>query len=104
MFVVEEEMGTLALDEERVEWREYVDQFRGGIAGLDHSGTSPVVLLARALKADRHKLLAANPVFDQLPDRRLAFGIEMADRIQAHNSLRAQGAIQQVARRFLRRG
>ena len=61
-------------------------------------------LLARTFERDRRQRAGAQPRFDQAPDRRLARRIEMADRIQADDPLRAQGAIQQIGMGFPRRG
>ena len=63
-----------------------------------------MLLLARAFERDRHQRAAAHPCFDQAPDGRLARRIQMADRIQADDALRAQGAIEQIDKGFPRRG
>ena len=90
MFIVEEQMRPLALDDEWVERREDVHQFGRIAAGaLQRRRFSPMLLPARAFERDRHQLFAAHPCLDQAPDRRLARRIQMADRIQAHNALRA---------------
>ena len=59
-----------------------------------------MLLLAGALQRDRHQFLAADPRSDQPPDRGLARRVEMADRIQADDPLRAQSAVEQIGRGF----
>ena len=55
-----------------------------------------MLLLAGALDCDRHQLLAANPLLDQLQDLRLAWRIEMTDRIETDEALCAQRALKQI--------
>ena len=62
-----------------------------------------MLLLAGAFERDRHHFLAPHPRLDQAPHRRLARRIEMADRIQADDALRAQRAVEQIGG-DLRRG
>ena len=91
MFVVEEKMRPLALDHR-------ADRTATGCAPAPArrrrrspaSPAGPMLLLAGALERDRHQLPAAHPRLDQAPDRGLARRIEMADRIQADDALRAQ--------------
>ena len=62
-----------------------------------------MLLLAGAFERYRHQFVAANPRLDQAPNRRLARRVEMTDRIQADEPLRAQGAVEQIGRDFPRR-
>src|SRR3954462_13923886 len=55
-----------------------------------------MLLLAGALDHDGNQLLAANALLDQTADCGLARRVEMADRIQADDALRAQRPIEQV--------
>jgi hypothetical protein len=59
-----------------------------------------MLLFARAFERNRHQLLAADPRFDQAPDRWLARCVQMADRIQAHDPLRAECAVEQIGGGF----
>src|SRR5258708_17208823 len=96
--------GPLEEDDERVERREDVYQLRSRVTGvLRGRWLRPILLLARAFKRDRHHFLAANARLDQAPDLRLARCVEMADRIEADDALRAQGAVEQISRDFARR-
>src|SRR5258708_20410796 len=96
-------MGPLALDDERVERREDVYQLRSRVTGvLQRRWLRPMLLLARAFKRDRHHFLAANARLDQAPDRCLARRVEMANRIEADDTLRAQGAAEQISPDFAR--
>ncbi len=61
----------------------------------------------RALERDRHQLLAAHACADDLVDRGLHRRVEVADRIETNDALRAQRAIEQIPhalafRRWLR--
>ena len=70
--------------------------FRVLDAGIERFRPQPVLRLAGALELDRHQFLAAHPALDQPPHARLAPGIEVADRIQAHDALRAQRTVEQM--------
>src|ERR1700737_5585189 len=63
-----------------------------------------MLLLAGALECDLYQLLAADALFDQPGDRLLARRIEVTDRVQAHDPLRPQRAVEQIGRRLRRRG
>ena len=69
-------------------------------AGSGRPRASPGAPSARSLPApssvDRHQLLAAHAGLDQPPDRRLARRVEMADRVEADDALRAQRTVEQV--------
>src|SRR4051812_28062371 len=49
-----------------------------------------------ALELERHQLGPAHPFLDQPPHDRLARRVEVADRIDAHQRLRAQRALEQI--------
>src|SRR5437899_1387015 len=58
--------------------------------------------LARTVEFDRHKLVAANSLLDQPADGSFARRVEMADRVEADDALRAQSAVEQIAIGFRR--
>src|SRR3954447_15933635 len=49
-----------------------------------------------AFEHERHELAPAHPFLDQPPHHRLARRVEVADRIDAHQGLRAQRALEQI--------
>ena len=110
MLVIEEQMGALALDDQGIERRQNVHQPGGVFARflflrfLQYLRTRPMLLLACAFDGDQHQLVAANPLLDQATDRLLARRIEVTDRVQAHDPLRAQGAVEQVGGGLGRQG
>ena len=105
MPVAEKQFGPLALDDEGIERRQDMHQLRSPIAcSLQRLTCGPMLLLAGAFERDRHHRASAYPGFDQPPDRRLARRIEMANRIQADDALRAQGAIEPIGMGFPHRG
>src|SRR3954452_24889125 len=63
-----------------------------------------MLLLAGALDHDGNQLLATNALLDQTADCGLARRVEMADRIQADDALRAQRPIEQVVEALRCRG
>src|SRR3954451_9290677 len=103
MLVIKEQMGTLALDNQRVKRREDVHQVRSGTVRLQDLGLCPVLLLAGALDGDRDQFGPADACLDQPPDCWLAWCIQMADRLQTHYSLCPHCAIEQIAGDFPRR-
>src|SRR5581483_7275219 len=109
VLVVEHEMRALALDHQRIEGREDVHEIRRGFASLlQGRRTCPVLLLASAFDRERDQLATTDARLDQAAHARLARGIEMADRIERHHTLRTQRTVQQIGcdlalRRRLRR-
>ena len=107
--VAEEQLGALALDDQRIERREDVHQAGVALARrrrsvrFQHLGPRPVLLLAGVLDRDRHQFLAPHPRLDQAPHRLLARRVEMADRIQADDALGTQRAIEQIGGDLRRR-
>src|SRR5437763_15500654 len=103
-------MGALALNDQGIERRQNVHQSGGVFAWflflrfVQYSRTRPMLLLACAFDGDRHQLVAANPLLDQATDRLLARRIEVTDRVQAYDPLRAQGAVEQVGGGLARQG
>ena len=68
----------------------------GGLGGgIERLGPRPVLQLRCSLERDRQQLLAAHPASINAACR-LARGVEVAERIEAHDALRAQGPVEQV--------
>ena len=105
VLIVEEELQPLALDDERVERRQDMDRLfsRLGV-DVERFGARPMFHFRYSLERNRHQLFAVHSGFDQLPDGRLAFGVEMADRIEAHEPLRSQRPVEQIFADLLLRG
>jgi hypothetical protein len=98
MIVAKDEIGALALDDQGIERREDMDQIGRDrlTARLEHGRRRPMLLLAGAVERDRHELAAADAGSDQAGHRLLARGVEVADRIEAHHTLRPQRAVDQI--------
>src|SRR5262245_46558072 len=87
MLIVEEQQQALALQDQGIERREDMNAVaRSGGRAVD--GLRPRPVLERgAFDADAHELSAPRPRLDEPADRRLASGVEVADRVQADESL-----------------
>jgi hypothetical protein len=97
VLVAEEKLQPLALQDERIERIQDVNQLAVRLRdGIERLGPRPMLQLAGAVKLDWRQLPAAGSRGDQPPHRLLAPGVEMADGIQADDALRAQRAVQQV--------
>ena len=92
--VVEEEREAPALDDQRVEGREDVDAVGLGQGLGERLGGRPVRL--GAVDRDGDEPAAADAGLDQRGHRLLARGVHVADRVEADDALRAQGAVEQV--------
>src|SRR3954462_8466544 len=105
MLVAKKQMRALALDDERIERGKNVHRPRGCFGlWFQNLRARPMLLLAGALDHDGNQLLAANALLDQTADCGLARRVEMADRIQADDALRAQRPIEQVDEALRGRG
>src|SRR4051812_1978975 len=78
MVVAENEIGALALDDQRIERREDMDEIRPrALARLESHRECPVLLLTGTVDGDRHELATAHTRGDQGSHRRLARRVEM---------------------------
>src|SRR5579862_6670645 len=78
VLIIEDQMRPLALDDQRIERRKNMHAFSRTVAdGFQHLGFCPMLLLAGALKRNRHQFLAANARLDQMPYSLLARCVEM---------------------------
>src|SRR5205823_11842252 len=83
VLIIEKSREPLALDHQRIERIEDVHDVADRIAlRLQHFGHDPM-LVPRTFQRDGHQLLAPHARADQLSDRRLAWRIEMANRVEA---------------------
>src|SRR5947209_16098223 len=101
MRVAEKQFGAPALDDQRIERGEDVDQIGRLSRRLDRVRPDPMLLLAGAFDGGRHQFAAADPCLDQPPNSRLGRRVEMADRIEAHQTLSAERAVEQIGRYFV---
>src|ERR1700730_9168596 len=105
VLVVKEQMSPLALDDQGIERREDVHQFESIFMRFFQClRLCPMLLLAGAFERHRDQLLAAHSCLDEAPDRLLARRIEVTDRVETHDPLRPQRAVEQIGRRLRRRG
>src|ERR1700722_4326090 len=101
IFVIEEEMKSLALDDQRVEGGEDMNLFRRRIRnGIKRIRTDPVQSCARSFQLHGYQLLSTDAGLHQSLYREFALRVEITDRFHAHDPLRSQGTIQQVVQRF----
>ena len=104
--VAEEALEPPALDHQRVERREQVDD-RLGRRRRDRRGLGrdPVARPGQALDADRQQPAAADPGFDQRGERGgAALGAEPGDRVEADEPLGLQRPVEQEVELLPRRG
>src|SRR5579863_3894025 len=96
MFIVEEQLQSLALDDQRIEWRENMDRPLRRRAGGARLGRDPVLDLFGAL--DRHggQSSCARSCFNKPAGGLLAAGVEMKGGVEADQSLRAQRSIDEI--------
>ena len=74
-----------------------MDPLLGGIqGGIERLGPRPVLQLSGPFELDRHQLPAPCSGLDQSPHGRLARRVEIAGRVDAHDSLRAQRTVEQI--------
>src|SRR5215203_3024380 len=88
VLVIEEELEPLALNDQRVERREDMNE-TAGLFGNDVEGLRSGKMLGafRTFDRDRDELPAPQPRLDDLTDGSFSPGIEMADGIKTHDRL-----------------
>lgn len=88
MLVIEEELQPFALKDERIERRQNVDQLFCRIERrFQRLWLRPMLQLSGPFEHDRQQFFAAHSRLDQSPHGRLARGIQMAGRVEAHDAL-----------------
>src|SRR5215218_10856863 len=63
---------------------------------VEDRGLGPMLDLFRSLDHDRQQFPSTHAPFDKLPNGRFALGIQVTSRVQAHEPLRSQRAVEQV--------
>lgn len=97
MLVAKHVLQSLALDDQRIKGRKDMDESRrDGRDRLQGFGRSPVLLPAGAVESNRQECLLTQADVDFLADDGLAASVEVANRIEADDTLCAQSPIKHI--------